>query len=137
MGLPGEPGPPISAPDPLPTLWRESRNGRQRRSPRDLARLSCRPSSAYVSGSLRSPFGEPFWAQKCSLSCYSWSRGFFLLSSFSIDVCYARPLKFTCFGRCEKKAHVACDPQKLMFFMILHMRSGAGHAARKATEDQI
>ena len=39
-----------------------------------------------------------------------------LLSSFSIDVCYACPLKFACFGRCEKKAHVACDPQKPMFF---------------------
>ena len=39
-----------------------------------------------------------------------------LLSSFSIDVCSACPLKFACFGRCEKKADVACDPQKPMYF---------------------
>ena len=36
-----------------------------RRRPRDLfARLSCRPSSAHVSGGLRGPFWEPFWPQK-------------------------------------------------------------------------
>ena len=64
--------------DPLPNpLW-ESRNRRRRlsdtvfafflpprRRPRDLfARLSCRPSSAHVSGGLRGPFWEPFWPPK-------------------------------------------------------------------------
>ena len=125
---------PLSAPfrPLLDPLW-ESRNRRRRlsdtvfafflpprRRPRDLfARLSCRPSSAHVSGGLLSPFWEPFWPQKCSflimLFLIPW---ILLLSSFSIDVCYACPLKFACFGRCEKKAHVACDPQKPMFFMI-------------------
>ena len=38
------------------------------------------------------------------------------LDLFSIVFCYACPLKFDCFGCCEKKAHVACDPQKPMLF---------------------
>ena len=80
-----------------------------------FGRFKCRPSSAHVSGGLWSPFWEPFWPQKCSflimLFLIPW---ILLLSSFSIDVCYACPLKFACFGRCEKKAHMACDPQKLV-----------------------
>ena len=91
-----------------------------RRRPRDLfARLICRPSSAHVSGGLRGPFWEPFWPQKClffvALFLVPWVL---CLSLFSIDFCYACPLKFACFGRCEKKAHLACDPQKPMEFHV-------------------
>jgi hypothetical protein len=35
---------------------------------------------------------------------------------FSTDIYYASPLKVDCFGRCQNKAHMACDPQKPMNF---------------------
>ena len=43
-----------------------------------FGRFSCRPSCAHVSGSLRGPFWEPFWPQKCSFGdLVFWSRGSF------------------------------------------------------------
>ena len=63
-----------------------------------------------------------------------------LLSSFSIDVCYACPLNFACFGRCEKKAHVACDPQKPMFFQhfcICAVAPDTQHGRQQRTKYRI
>ena len=53
-----------------------------------------------------------FWLQHV-LYLLFWSRGFSVELNFN-RFCYACPLKFDCFGRCEKKAHMACDPQKPM-----------------------
>ena len=39
-------------------------------------------------------------------------------SSCPIDFCCACPLKFDCVGRCEKKAHMAFDPQNPWIFKI-------------------
>ena len=38
---------------------------------------------------------------------------------FFTDIYYASPLKVDCFGRCQNKAHMACDPQKPMNFQCV------------------
>ena len=69
-------------------VWEENRSKivwwRSWGAPRGIfGRFSCRPSCAHVSGSLRGPFWEPFWPQKCSFfDLVFWSRESFLLSSF-------------------------------------------------------
>ena len=64
-------------------VWEEIRSKivwwRSWGAPRGVfGRFSCRPSCAHVSGSLRGPFWEPFWPQKCSFGdLVFWSRGSF------------------------------------------------------------
>ena len=64
-------------------VWEENRSKivwwRSLGAPRGVfGRFSCRPSCAHVSGSLRGPFWEPFWPQKCSFGdLVFWSRGSF------------------------------------------------------------
>ena len=84
---------------------------------RHVAPLCCRSSSAHVSGRLRGPFWDEFSPQKCSFVDHvSGPVGHICWGDFSLNVGYACPLKFDCFGRCEKKAHMACDPQKPIEF---------------------
>ena len=105
-------------------MWEENRSKivwwRSWGAPRGIfGRFSCRPSYAHVSGSLRGPFWEPFWPQKCSFfDLVFWSRGSFFCALFSTDIYYASPLKVDCFGRCQNKAHMACDPQKPINFQL-------------------
>ena len=71
----------------------------------------------HVSGGLRGPFWDPFWPAKMLVfGNRCWSRGSSFWNCFSFVFCYACTLKFDCFGRCGKKAHMAFDPQKLMDF---------------------
>ena len=89
-----------------------------RRPENDIsAPFCCRSSSAHVSGRLQGPFWDQFSPQKCSfVDLFSRPVGHICWGDFSLNVGYACPLKFDCFGRCEKKAHMACDPQKPMDF---------------------
>ena len=67
LGYPPLTRPPLGKQESPPTTFRYDFRFvlPPRRRPRDLfARLSCRPSSAHVSGGLRGPFWEPFWPQK-------------------------------------------------------------------------
>ena len=71
------------ADNPRIPVWEENRSKivwwRSWGAPRGVfGRFSCRPSCAHVSGSLRGPFWEPFWPQKCSFGdLVFWSRGSF------------------------------------------------------------
>ena len=89
-----------------------------RRPQKDIfAPLCCRSSSAHVSGRLQGPFWDQFSPQKWSFGdLFSGPVGHICWGDFSLNVGYACPLKFDCFGRCEKKAHMACDPQKPIDF---------------------
>ena len=89
-----------------------------RRPENDIsAPFCCRSSSAHVSGRLQGPFWDQFSPQKCSfVDLLSGPVGHICWGDFSLNVGYFCPLKFDCFGRCEKKAHMACDPQKPMDF---------------------
>ena len=89
-----------------------------RRRPRDLfARLSCRPSSAHVSGGLRGPFWEPFWPQKMFfLDIYVGPVGPHFGTDFQSFFATRALWNLIASGAAGKKAHMACDPQKPMEF---------------------
>ena len=91
-----------------------------RRPPRGIfSPLSCRPSSAHVSGGLRGPFWDQFWLQKWSFFIlFRWSRGSSFDTCFSEDFFNPSPLKFDRFALCPKKPHTSSDPQKPMDFHI-------------------
>ena len=134
MGLPGEPGPPISATDPLLTLWREIRQRRQRLSYRSQSFVfglfgPRRPSKSAREAIFKVPeracarswlpwcFLNDFWLQKIAILASKmtffvnvfWPRWVFVGHWFLVGFRYASPLKFSRFGRCAKKAQMAFD----------------------------
>ena len=160
MGLPGEPGPPISATDPLLTPFRpltDAFPGKQESPPttlRSVFRVVLAAPEAskrhFCALELPTVFRTRFWRSPESI------LGAILASIMVIcdhvvpgpvdsfvelifHRCLLRVPSEICLLRAvREKGTCGLRPTKTdVFSTVLHMRGGAGHAARKATEDKI
>ena len=155
MGLPGEPGPPISATDPLLTPYRPS-GGKSGSAANDFKirfslcfaapEASNRPFCALE---LPTAFRTRFWRSPGSI------LGAMLASKMFVFCCFVSgpvgslfelvfhpfllrvPSEICLLRALREKGTCGLRPTKTDgFSRLLHMRGAAGHAARKATEDK-